>query len=140
MRTAATRRSIQALVLCGMLAACGREETQPAAPAPAPAAAPAQPAGFSLVDAEKLYVELCAQCHGARGAGNGMRATEVQPPPRNFQDPDWQRSFDDAYIERIIVEGGAALGKSADMPAHPELRDHPERVTGLRRFIRTLAE
>jgi mono/diheme cytochrome c family protein len=121
-----------------MLAACGREESQPAPPAAPPAAAPAQPAAVSAAEAEETFVALCASCHGARGAGNGLNAAEVQPPPRNFQDPDWQRNFDDAYIERIIVEGGAALGKSPDMPAHPELASRPEQVTALRRFIRTL--
>ena len=33
---------------------------------------------------ERLYSEHCAVCHGAKGDGNGPRATELSPSPRDF--------------------------------------------------------
>ena len=122
------------------LAACNREEQQAAAPA-APAAA-AKPAAdpAAAAEAQSVYTAVCADCHGVRGAANGPRSPELVPQPRNFQDPEWQQSVTNDHIERIIVEGGAAVGKSDVMPANPELAGKPEVVKELRRYLRSLAE
>jgi hypothetical protein len=64
----------------------------------------------------------------------------LQPRPRDFQDPQWQASVADAYVEKIIVEGGAAVGKSAVMPPNPDLAAKPEVVAALRSYLRSLKE
>jgi len=45
----------------------------------------------SLASGHTLYVENCAQCHGASGKGDGPGASSMSPktpPPANFTDPE----------------------------------------------------
>lgn len=45
----------------------------------------------SLASGRTLYVENCAQCHGATGKGDGPGASSMNPktpPPANFTDPE----------------------------------------------------
>ena len=87
-------------------------------------------------EAQTVYEQTCSPCHGVSGAGNGTKSDSLGIDPRNFQDPGWQASVKDAYIEEIIVKGGAAVGKSEIMPAHPDLAGKPRTVTALREYIR----
>lgn len=85
------------------------------------------------------FETLCATCHGKTGAGDGPASAGLNPKPRNFQDPEWQRSVTDKHIETIIVKGGAAVGKSPAMPSNPDLNDKPGVVAALREHVRSLA-
>jgi cytochrome c oxidase cbb3-type subunit 3 len=137
-----SQRAVLAILSAGALAlaACRAEEQKPAAaPAPAPAARPAADPE-AAAEAQRVYQAVCADCHGVRGAANGARSAELVPQPRNFQDPEWQRSVTNDHIERIIVEGGAAVGKSDAMPANPDLAGRPAVVKELRRYLRSLGE
>jgi len=139
------------LLLLLFALACGGESeapsapAAPAAPAPAPAAAPAAPAAgeaggeAARVEAEQIFTTRCVTCHGPQGAGDGPASAGLTPPPRNFQDPAWQASVTDAHIEQIVQYGGAAVGKSAAMPANPDLMSKPEVVSALRAYVRGLA-
>lgn len=128
----------------GLAAACSREST---APAPAAESAAVKKAGSApdpqkvaaKEEAKQLFASTCSTCHGVSGAGNGTRSDALVPPPRNFQDPGWQASVTDAYIEKIIVSGGEAVGKSAAMPPNPELTGKPLVVAAMREYIRRLA-
>lgn len=127
------------------LVACGGEE-RPAAGAPsAPAAPAAEPTGGAAPGAEametasQIFGTRCTTCHGARGAGDGPASAGLTPKPRNLQDPDWQTSVSDEHIEKIILYGGAAVGRSPAMPANPDLMSKPEVVAALRQHIRDLA-
>jgi hypothetical protein len=80
----------------------------------------------------------CMTCHGARGAGNGPGSAALNPKPRNFQDPEWQDSVDDEHIAKIVMYGGAAVGKSPVMPGNPDLTAKPELVDALVDVIRDL--
>jgi mono/diheme cytochrome c family protein len=130
----------------GLAWGCSQAEqapgTAPAAPAPAaaPAAPAAAPAADATAEAEKIFAERCVACHGANGAGDGPASAGLTPPPRNFQDPAWQQSVTDAHIEQIVQYGGAAVGKSAAMPANPDLTSKPDVVTALRAHVRSLAK
>ena len=46
----------------------------------------------------------------------------------------------DEYIEQIVQYGGAAVGKSAAMPANPDLMSKPAVVAALRAHVRALAK
>lgn len=132
MRTTTIRRMLAGAIVLGLLAGCGDDAPpvvlKPKAEDPELVAARAE--------AQTVYEQTCSPCHGVSGAANGIRSADLGISPRNFQDPGWQDSVTDAYIEEITVKGGAALGKSDVMPAHPELADKPRTVTAIREYIR----
>lgn len=86
--------------------------------------------------AEKMFMTVCATCHGADGSGNGPVAESLNPRPRNYTDKAWQASVTDDDLKKIIVQGGHAVGKSPMMPANPGLKDQPEVLEGLVQIIR----
>ena len=88
--------------------------------------------------AKKIYETRCAPCHGAKGQGDGVVAAALSPRPRDLSSPEWQASVKDSYIDKIIQEGGSAVGKSALMPGNPDLKDKPGVVVALREFLRSL--
>ena len=112
----------------------GASAAQPAAPA-----APAEPVAVTAearAEAEQIFTSRCVACHGPTGSGEGPTAAALNPKPRNFHDPAWQKSVNDAHIERIIVAGGPAVGKSPLMPPNPDLQTKPAVVAALREKIR----
>lgn len=121
--------------------ACSQAEQKPEAP-PAAAAAPMPTAvvdpAVARAEAEKIFAERCATCHGTQGAGDGPASAGLVPKPRNLQDPAWQQTVSDAHIEKIVQYGGAAVGRSPAMPGNPDLMSRPEVVAALRAQIRAL--
>jgi mono/diheme cytochrome c family protein len=128
------------IVGLGLFAACSRSEQPPSAPAaPAQTATPAAaPAVDAVAEATKIFSERCQTCHGPTGGGDGPASAGLTPKPRNFQDAAWQQTVTDAYIEQIIQYGGAAVGRSAAMPANPDLMSKPAVVAALRAHVREL--
>ncbi|OJT21439.1 hypothetical protein BO221_26840 [Archangium sp. Cb G35] len=110
--------------------------------APPVAAAPAEAptAGANQADipesARNYFASVCSTCHGPNGAGDGTVAAALDPKPRNFGDKAWQQSTTDEAIKKIIVEGGASVGKSLVMPPNPSLADDAETLNGLVKLIR----
>lgn len=100
--------------------------------APQPGETPAQ------AEARDIFRTRCSPCHGPQGRGDGAAAAALQPAPRDLGLAAWQDSVDDAYIERIILGGGAAVEKSPLMPPNPDLATKPETVTALRELVRGL--
>ncbi len=94
-------------------------------------------AGAAEAEAITIFNTRCAACHGMNGMGDGIAAAALNPKPRAYSDKAWQASVDDSHIAKVIVEGGAAVGKSAMMPANPDLKDKPEVVKALVAKIRT---
>jgi mono/diheme cytochrome c family protein len=86
--------------------------------------------------AQQTFVNRCGVCHGKEGRGDGPGAAGLTPPPRNYHDPAWQASVTDEQIEKTIVYGGAAVGKSPAMVANPDLGNNPEMVAALRELVR----
>ncbi len=146
------RRTIAiGFVLALAAAACGKgnegvpppPEDRPVATSPPRAAGPGsmtEPAQVSAAgEARSIFSARCALCHGATGRGDGRAAVSLQPPPRNYTDAAWQASVTDADLAKIIVIGGAALGKSSMMPAGPDLESKPQVVAELVKLIRSFA-
>ncbi len=88
-------------------------------------------------EANNVWDTRCANCHGNSGMGDGPGAAALNPKPRSFKDASWQSSVTDEHIEKIIVEGGAAVGMSAGMAPNPDLKDKPEVVKELRKRVRS---
>jgi mono/diheme cytochrome c family protein len=97
----------------------------------APAAAPGPAA-----EARKMFRTICASCHGTDGKGDGPGAAALNPKPRNYSDVTWQGSVTDDDIKKTILMGGAAVGKSASMPAQPQLQSKPLVLDELVKIIR----
>jgi mono/diheme cytochrome c family protein len=123
--------------------ACSKSTTQatppPAEQAPAavvPAAPVAAPASTARYDAKTMYQSRCVVCHGQSGMGDGPGAAALNPKPRNYTDATWQASVSDEQIKSVIVNGGAAVGKSPIMPGSPDLQSKPEVVDELVKIVR----
>lgn len=95
------------------------------------------PAATATPEAEEVFTQRCATCHGSDGKVSGPAAANLNPKPRDYTDPQWQSSATDDTIRTIIVKGGAAAGKSPLMPPNPDLESRPEVVNGLVAKIRS---
>jgi mono/diheme cytochrome c family protein len=88
--------------------------------------------------AADIFESRCVACHGLDGHGDGPAAANLNPRPRDFHDPKWQKSIDDTTIARAIVSGGQAVGVSVEMAANPDLEDEPAVVAALVEHVRGL--
>jgi mono/diheme cytochrome c family protein len=137
-----------ALALSSLLVACGKnekppkplegpgqQEQGPTAAKPASPTTTPPPSGMPS-EAQVLFANVCAQCHGVDGTGTGPAAASLNPKPRNYTDPAWQASVTDDEIKKIIVGGGQAVGKSGMMPPNPNLKDREDVLNELVAIIR----
>ncbi len=73
---------------------------------------------FGMASADRgkvLYKEYCSQCHGLTGKGDGPAASGLEPKPAIHANI----AFDHVpteYLYNVINHGGAAMGKSPNMP------------------------
>lgn len=128
------------LLVCLFAAACSKSKPAPSADetaaAPPPAETTTASTGPNVQKGKEIFVQRCVACHGATGQGDGPASGTLNPKPRKFADPAWQKEVTDEYIEKIVKFGGAAVGKSAAMPSNPDLND-PQVVAGLRTVVRS---
>jgi mono/diheme cytochrome c family protein len=90
----------------------------------------------AVTEADQIYKSRCAMCHGTSGKGDGPAGAAFDPKPRDLGDPAWQRSVTDEHIERVILNGGPAVGKSPLMPASPDLALKSDVLKALRALVR----
>jgi len=90
-------------------------------------------------EADTVWQTRCTTCHGATGKGDGAAAAALTPKPRDFSSAAWQASVTDEHIEKIIAEGGQAVGLSMLMVANPDLVSKPDVIKALRVHVRSLA-
>jgi caa(3)-type oxidase subunit IV len=86
-------------------------------------AAAAETAGF---DAEGAFQTVCATCHGLTGAGDGPGSAALEPKPAAFNDPAFWETRADQDMVTVILQGGAAVGKSPLMPPWNALYDQAQ--------------
>lgn len=115
------------------------EPAAPAAPVPTPTAAAPTGAADPKAEADTIFAQRCVMCHGANGLGDGPAAAALNPKPRAYGDAAWQASVTDEHIAKVILEGGAAVGKSAAMPGQADLKDKPEVLKAIVAKIRAYA-
>ncbi len=92
-----------------------------------------------VAEAKQVWDTRCATCHGPQGMGNGVNAATLKTKPRTFKDADWQKKTTDERIKQVIVEGGAAVGLSADMAPNSDLKDKPAVVDELVAMVRSFS-
>ena len=64
-----------------------------------------------------LYDTYCAQCHGVQRNWKGVNTIGLSVQPRDHSDSVGMASLPRDQMVRAIKEGGAAVNKSALMPA-----------------------
>jgi mono/diheme cytochrome c family protein len=133
-------RTLLFVLVC--VAACGKNNEPPPPSSGTPNAQPESGPSHAhakkdpVAQAEDMFGNVCAMCHGVSGAGDGPAAVNLNPKPRNYTDPAWQASVTDDQIRKTILEGGQAVGKSPMMPGQPQLKDQPEVLDNLVKIIR----
>ena len=85
------------------------------------------------------YQYYCATCHGKRGSGDGVNAKNLSIPPRRHNDASYMVNLTDAYLNRVIKEGGASQGLSPLMPPWGGVLSDEE-ISNLIAFLRILPE
>jgi mono/diheme cytochrome c family protein len=147
-----TPRLVVVLALSAGSVACAEKKTEATAAAPAKAAAPAAPAPAAaapasaapavdpVAEADTIFKTRCFTCHGVEGKGDGPAAAALNPKPRAFGDKEWQKTVTDEHIEKIILLGGAAVGKSPLMPPNPDLEGKKEVIAALRATVRKFGQ
>lgn len=86
--------------------------------------------------AERVFLALCAECHGARGRGS-WRAALFLIRPGDLSDPARLGRDSDRYLFDMIKHGGAPIGRPG-MPAFGAALDD-EQIRELVAYVRGLA-
>jgi mono/diheme cytochrome c family protein len=87
----------------------------------------------AVVRGSIVFRTYCVLCHGVNGEGDGRAAAQYVPPPANLT----ASGLSDKGKERIILGGGASVGRSPFMPpwGH-ELTN--EQIADLLAFLRAI--
>lgn len=84
----------------------------------------------SASDGRALYMNTCARCHGADGAG-GLPLFDGGPSPRNFRDAKFQLAITDDQIKLTIVNGkGTGMPPFGSMFTDAQLAALVDQVRG----------
>ncbi|HEX5102033.1 MAG TPA: c-type cytochrome [Polyangiaceae bacterium] len=134
-------RSTARFVILGTLLVaspgCSKSEAHPAGGQTGATSPPGAAASDAKSEAQKTFMGRCVVCHGEKGMGDGPGSAALNPKPRNYTDAAWQASVTDDQIKNVIVNGGAAVGKSPLMPGSPDLMAKPEVVAELAKIVRS---
>lgn len=76
--------------------------------------------------AETIYRMLCSTCHGLAGNGRGINSSFLFISPRDHTSFEEMSRLSDEAIATAIERGGAAVGKSALMPAWGSILEKEE--------------
>ena len=68
-------------------------------------------------EGKELYMQACATCHGADGAGNDIAELGFETPPPDFSDCNFATREPDADWIAVAHQGGPVRGFAREMPA-----------------------
>lgn len=134
------RYAILLLPLLAAFAAAWRLGPQAQPSAPPSIAAHSQRTGLTRVEetGKRLYVTICAYCHGVNGDGFGLNAPNLAVPPRDHTDASYMASRTDKQLFAVIKYGGGAQGRSNLMPPWGGRLSDRE-IAALVAYLRTLS-
>lgn len=69
---------------------------------------------------KELYMQACANCHGADGKGESIKQLGLQTSPPDFTDCDFANREPDGDWVAVAHQGGPTRGFSTEMPAFGE--------------------
>ena len=136
------RNILLTVVLASAFAATGCDKSKPQQDPPKKSGSSPKTASTGKkaegpdAEAEKLFKTRCVVCHGADGKGKGAGAAALKVKPRDYTDKEWQKTVTDDDLKKIIVKGGAGVGKDPGMPANADLESKPEVVAAIVKKIR----
>ena len=135
------RYGVLLLPFLASLLAAWRLAPQAQPSAPPSIAAHSQRTSLTRVEetGKRLYVTICAYCHGMNGDGFGLNAPNLAVPPRDHTDAAYMASRTDEQLFAVIKYGGAAQGKSALMPPWGGRLSDRE-IAALVAYLRTLSK
>lgn len=117
-----------------------RRTTQTGEARPGPYLSPLDHDALPHDDAATVgYMLWCAACHGAGGSGDGYNARYLDTSPAAHADAAVMSTKPDATLFDGIAAGGAALGRSSDMPAFAGTLP-PDRIQALVTYLRGLCD
>lgn len=70
----------------------------------------AQSAAVKNVKGEKLYTKHCSVCHGDKGNTAFWAMSGLNPPPRNFTDPEVRKTLTRERMLKSVTEGRPGTG------------------------------
>jgi len=94
--------------------------------------APLQAQG-TVADGQVVFKSRCAVCHGMEADGRSELARIMRPPPANLR----ASALSDEAQTVIVRQGGAAVGRSPNMPEWQQELTEEELVSVLA-YIRTV--
>ena len=87
-------------------------------------------------EAKQLYEQTCAMCHGTGGKGDGPTSQALRPKPADLTVV--VKDKNDAYLTKLITEGGPGVGKSPLMPSYKGVLNE-EQMQSLIQYVKGLA-
>jgi mono/diheme cytochrome c family protein len=118
-----------------LLAAVGCGKAAAPQPKPAPGTLSASPS-YEMRLGRHVYQHYCQTCHGESGAGDGFNAFNLDPRPRDFSDPAFQKKKTDGELADAIRRGGAGIGLSSLMPPWGKTLSNSD-IDNVIRYVRT---
>ncbi len=82
----------------------------------------------------KVFANVCAVCHGAKGLGDGPAGLSLNPKPRNLVEGKWKQGGDSISLFKTLQVGikGGSMASFAHLPAKDRW--------GLVQFVRSITE
>jgi mono/diheme cytochrome c family protein len=131
------RSLMMALVLVSLVGCSKKAKDAHPGSAPPAVTAEAVPLSYELQLGRETFRHYCMTCHGEGGAGDGFNAFNLDPHPRDYSDPAFQKKKTDAELADAIRRGGAGVGLSALMPPWGHTLSDPQ-INQVVLYIRTL--
>lgn len=99
---------------------------------------PMMPSAENIAKGKALFEGkgLCYKCHGPEGKGNGRLAEFLDPSPRNFTNPAWQKNRTDGELLWIIKNGSEGTGMTSMAPSEISIEEAWQVIS----YIRTLGK
>lgn len=98
---------------------------------------PVTPDAASIAAGKRLYGQMCVECHGEAGKGDGSRAPYADPKPPNLTDADWKHGSTDGEIFVVIRDGVDATDMGPFGAKGEKLSD--TQLWNIVNFVRSLA-
>jgi mono/diheme cytochrome c family protein len=96
--------------------------------------------GYQEILGEKLSETHCVRCHESESTAERVSNRDnLSAKPHSLSDGAVTNAMSDANLSAIIVHGGVALGKSAEMPPYGKTLTKRE-IDALAAFIRAIAD